>query len=151
MAMLAACVLLLHALQAIAGEGPLPDAIYRFELGPSLERLNLADGLTKFGKPCSFTRQEPDGSISRVVVFSDKLAAYLATLQMPVVTLTFEVPEYPDMPKPANPKRNKLATVHGRKMSDFGEGLCIIRKEDQQGKVRGDSGGWKIGNSIVCY
>lgn len=149
-AILAACILLLQALRAVAEEASLPDAAYRFDLKPSCEALNLPDGLLRFGKPCSFTRQESDGSTTRVVVFCDKLVEHLATLQMPVVTLTFEVPERPDMPKPVKSEQIMLATVHGRKMSDLGRGMYLICKEDPQGKLQRMLGIWNFGYSQGC-
>lgn len=124
------------AVQAGAVEPRLPDAIYRFEIGePSLEALNLVDGLGNGEKSCSFKRQESDGSVTRVVLFSDKLAAYLATLQMPSVMLTFKLAENTDLKKPVSSHRTQVATIHGRDISDFQIKTCVIRKEDEHGKA----------------
>jgi hypothetical protein len=117
---------LLLATALSAGEPALPNAIYRFEIRPSLEKLNLTDKLASFGTPCSFTRQESDGSVSRVIVCSDELANYLATLQMPIVMLTFE----------SKGGTTCLAAVQNKGIEVLGRrSIYFIRKEDQKGRV----------------
>jgi hypothetical protein len=107
-----------------ADELLMPEAIYGFEVRPSLERLNLAEGLSAYGALCLFKRSQTDGSTSKILIFSDSLAEYLGTLQVPSVNLTFLINE--------TTSNNMLATIHGKRFEDFKPAMYLIRKEKHQ-------------------
>jgi hypothetical protein len=151
LAIFAASIWFLQAVLASAGEASVSDGIFRFEGETALEKLNLADGLASSGKPCSFTRQESDGTVTRVVVFSDKLATHLASMQMPGVMLTFKFPDVPPGWSLENDvERNQIATIYGKDIGHFGTGIYIIRKEDQTGKAGRPLAMWSFGNRTWC-
>jgi len=121
MAIILASLSFLFASMLNAGEPLMPEAIYGFEVRPSLERLNLAEGLSAYGALCLFKRSQTDGSTSQILIFSDNLAEYLGDLQIPSVSLTFRINEMTG--------NNMLATIHGKRFEDFKPKMYLIREE----------------------
>ncbi len=72
---------------AVSEQQRAPDGIYAFDFSPTGASLEKAG----FEGRCNFTLKAPDGTVSRVVIFSDELEKYLKKFQLPVLRLTFSI------------------------------------------------------------